>query len=316
MDKRILITGEGYTDEHFRRLGSLGFEILHHVEISPERLKALLPTIDVHILGGSETLDDEAIESADRLRLISFAGTGYSAFVNESAARKRGIKIANTPGVNAPAVAEHTIGLLIGLARGLFGQNEAIKRVGGTPTNTVELATMTIGIVGMGAIGLRVAKILRTAFGCRLIYSTRTRKPEIESLLELKFVGLDELFQTADAALLLIPTTPETTNLVDESRLDGAKPGLLLVNTAGAKLVQPEALKRSLNNGRVAAAAFDGYWIEPLPTPAEDPFGLLSLPDARFVVTPHTAAKTTDAWKRMVELAVENVITAFDPDAK
>lgn len=305
--KRILLTGDGYTREHFERLQALGFEVIHEVEIDPQRFWELLPTLDAHVLGGSERLDADALARASKLRLVSFVGTGYGAFVDEAAARRRGIAVLNTPSVMAQAVAEHTVGLLIGLARGLFAQNEAVKRATLSQPPALELAGMAIGIVGMGAIGERVAKILTTAFGCKVSYASRSQKPTLEHQLGLEFVSLDELFSSCNAVVLLVPTTPETRNMVDESRLSAARSGLFLVNTASASLVEPGALRKALESGKVAAAAFDGYWTEPLPEPASDPYGLLSLPDKLFVVTPHTAAKTDGTWSRMVAMAVDNV---------
>lgn len=310
--KRILVTGEGYSASHFERLSVLGFEVIHKVEIAPDALISLLPTIDAHILGGSERLDADALTKALRLRVVSFVGTGYGSFVDEAAAKGRGIAILNTPYVMVPAVAEHTIGLLLGLARGLFAQNEAIKHGNSWQKTTSELASMTIGIVGMGAVATRVARILVNAFGCTVAYANRTRKPGIESELGLRFADMSTLIGISDAIILLISTTPETTGLLDAGMLSKARPGLLLVNTASPRLVDPIALREALDTGQVAAAAFDGYWIEPLPTPAGDPFNLLTFPDCRFVITPHTAAKTPSAWGRMIAQAVENVIRAFE----
>jgi phosphoglycerate dehydrogenase-like enzyme len=310
--RRILLTGSGYTQEHFARLESLAFEVIHEVEIAPARFRSLLPTVDAHILGGSERLDSAAIASATRLRVISFVGTGYGAFVNEAAARARGIEILNTPSVMAQDVAEHTVGLLLGLARGLFAQNESVKRLGSCPQSTLGLANTVVGIVGMGAIGARVARILTKGFGCKTLYTSRSRKAALENELGLEFFNLDELFAAADAVLLLLPTTPETTNLVNEYRLSIARPGFIIINTASAQLVEPNALRRALDCGQVAAAAFDGYWAEPLPEPASDPYGLLALPDSRFVVTPHTAAKSSGTWSHMVDMAVDNVARAFE----
>ncbi|MGH9929087.1 MAG: 2-hydroxyacid dehydrogenase [Pyrinomonadaceae bacterium] len=310
--KRILMTGEGYTEEQVRRIRALGFDITHEIEISPDRFHSLLPSIDAHILGGSELLDAKAITRADRLRVVSFVGTGYGTFVDVEAARKRNILIVNTPEVMAQAVAEHTIGFLIGLVRGLFEQNEAVKRLEfSRRTPTVELAGMTVGLLGMGAIGTRIARILTTVFGCTVLYNSRTRKTALEGELGIDFVDVEKLFAASQAIVVAIPLTHETTNIIDASLLNKARPGLMLVNTASAKLVSPEALKQALESGHVAAAAFDGYWIEPLPEPGADPFGLLSFPDSQFVVTPHSASKTTTVWSRMIAMAVDNVIKAF-----
>src|SRR5258708_4088525 len=89
--KRILMTGEGYTDEQLRRVSALGFDVTHEIEISPDRFLSLLPSIDAHVLGGSELLDAKAIARAHRLQVVSFVGTGYGTFVDEEAARKRNI---------------------------------------------------------------------------------------------------------------------------------------------------------------------------------------------------------------------------------
>jgi phosphoglycerate dehydrogenase-like enzyme len=93
--------------------------------------------------------------------------------------------------------------------------------------------------------------------------------------------------------------------------LSRGAPGKLLINTAGAWIVEPVALRAALECGNVRAAAFDGYWIEPLPEIADDPYGLLGLPDHQFVVTPHTAARTPQTWIRMCDQAIQQVIDAI-----
>jgi phosphoglycerate dehydrogenase-like enzyme len=308
------MTGDGYTPAQLRRLAVNGFEVLHKSALTRAELLAVLPTVHAYILGGDERLDSDLIAAATSLRVVSFVGTGYGAFIDETAARAQGIAIRNTPNIMAGAVAEHTLGLLLGLARGLFSQNESVKRSGRPITGTSELADMLVGLVGLGAIGSRVARILVSAFGCTVIYNSRHRKPTLEEELGLTFYELDPLMQEVDALLLLLPTTPHTVNLLDEARIGQARPGLLLVNTASARLVNPVALKDALETRRIRAAAFDGYWTEPLPSASEDTLGLLALPDDMFVVTPHTAAKTHTAWGRMVELAVDNVMHESDEE--
>lgn len=305
--RSILLTGEGYTVDHFRSLCALGLNVIHRPEVDQVTLYELLPEIEAYVLGGNERLDAPALERAHQLRLISFVGTGYGAFVDADAAASHGIQITNTPGIMARAVAEHTIGLLLGVRRGLFAQNEAAKR-SGVWESTRELQGATIGIVGMGAIGSLVARILNTAFACKIQYANRTRKPDLEVELGMHFTDIGTIFSASDAVILLVAVAAETINLVDAKRLSTAKPGLILINTAGAALVDPSALKEALDTHRIAAAAFDGYWIEPLPLPADDPFGLLRLPDHQFVVTPHAAAKTVGTWDRMVSWAVSNLL--------
>jgi phosphogluconate 2-dehydrogenase len=288
----------------------LGWAVNHNPVIDAATLRATLPNVDAYVLGGDERLDASALSFAHHLALISFVGTGYGSFIDEDAARSRSIAIRSTPGVMTIAVAEHTMGLLLGLVRGLFRQNEAVKRSGSWET-TRELRTLTVGIVGLGSIGTRVAQLLRRGFASRVIYTSRTRKPDLEADLGLTFVDAHTLFSAADAVILLAPTTPETVGAFGADYLLRMKAGSFLVNTASAGLVDPTALSEALRSGRVSAAAFDGYWIEPLPAPASDPFGLLTLPDGQFVVTPHTAAKTIGTWDAMIDAAVQNLVLFF-----
>jgi len=305
---RILLTGTGYSDPDIARLCQAGYEVIRREHVSASDLREIIPTLEAYVLGGEERLDAQILCRADRLRLISFVGTGYGDFLDAAAAAERGIEIRNTPSIAGPAVAEHTLGLLLGLVRGLFAHNAAVKAGYSGPGASRELADIVVGIVGLGDIGSRVARILRHGFGTTVLYASRTRKTDLERELGLEHVDRQHLFASVDAVILLAPIAPATIGMVDAKLLEAARPGLFLINTAGARLVDPQALKRALDSGHVAAAAFDSYWIEPLPAPDKDPFGLLGLPDASFVVTPHVAAKTTGSWNRMLHLAVENVI--------
>lgn len=307
---RILITGRGFQQPHLDMLLAAGLQIEYVPVIAQGHLLELLPEVDGYILGGDERLGADEIRLASRLRLISFVGTDAGNFVDESAAEAHGIVVLRTPAVMASAVAEHTVGLVIGLCRGLFAQNDGVKRTCRWSLPTNELADIDVGIVGMGAVGSRVAKVLSGGFGCRLRYYSRSRKNELERDLSLRFTELRELFASSAVVILLLPTSPETINLVDSSLLSIVPTGMFLVNTAGATLVDPRALLAALLSGQVQSAAFDGYWIEPLPMPKDDPYGLLSLPDDKFVVTPHAAAQTVGTWTRMLDMAVTNVVSA------
>lgn len=308
---RALLTGSGYTPEHLSQLTDCGLEVIHRLEIEPGEFDDLLPTLDAHVLGGSERLDADRLGRASRLRVVSFVGKGVGAFVDEAAAAACGIAVLNTPGVMTRAVAEHTVGMLLSMYRGLFAQNEAVKRGLPLTATSTELGSASVGIVGMGEIGSEVARTLFLAFGCSMSYHSRSRKPELEHDLGLRYVDMATLFETSDAIVLLLPTSADTRGIVGSALLERAKPGLVLINTAGADLVDPDALRCALQDGRVGAAGFDGYWTEPPPPAAADTFGLLGLADHQFVITPHSAASTPETWNRMVSLAVDNAVQAF-----
>src|SRR3989338_3146593 len=163
---KICLTGAGYTDQHYAKLREKQFEITHVAEdLTQTELQKILPGFDAYVLGGNERFTDNELRLADKLRVISFVGTGYSSFIDEKSAIKYNVAIRNTPAVMAPAVAEHAIGFLIGLQRQLFEQNSEVKQSCVKPHLTHELSSLCIGIVGLGEIGSRIARILRTAFG-------------------------------------------------------------------------------------------------------------------------------------------------------
>lgn len=306
---QLTLTGAGIAPEHFDALALAGFNARHIPDNAPrEELLDALRRSEVHILGGSERFGQDEFDAAPLLRAISFVGTGYGAFVDAAIAERRGVRISNTPGVMAPAVAEHTIGLLLAAARCVPAHHNAARSPGAMPPVGIEIATSTIGVVGMGAIGERVSRMLVHGFGARVVYHSRTRKPALEEELGLRHLSLDELFATSSIVVLLVPTSPQTRHIVDARLLSLASPEAVLVNTAGAHLVEPGALRRALETGRLRSAAFDGYYAEPLPAPGADAWGLLALSDDRFVVTPHIAASTPSTWRRMVDAAVRNAI--------
>jgi glyoxylate reductase len=309
----LCMTGPGYSEAHFSQLISQGFEVTHYAEpLTKQDLQRITTTFDAYVLGGDERLTADVLSEGCKLQMVSFVGTGYTSFIDEAAAKSRNIVIKNTPAIMAPAVAEHTIGLLLGVQRKLFHQNWEVKNACITPSRTEELSSMRVGIVGLGEIGTRVARILHHAFGSQLIYHSRTRKEQIEKELNLEAVSLDQLFSSADVIILSLPTNSETEYFINESLLSQMKNGVVIINTAGARLIEPIALKKYLDNNKIATAAFDGYYIEPLPNLVDDPFHLLSLPDSKFIVTPHTAAKTAQTWCRMLDKAVDNVIQFFN----
>ncbi len=316
MTLKVFLSGTGYTKHHFQSLSEHGFEITHEPGfISQNDLIRNLSQYHAYVLGGDERLTDIELQHAKHLKLISFVGTGYTSFIDESAAQKYRIAIKNTPAVMAPAVAEHTIGLILGLQRRLFAQNWRAKQGTSIPYEVNELSSLCVGIVGLGEIGARVARILRSGFGSQVIYTSRTRKPQLEAELALTFVTMETLFSSADIIVLALPTHPETEFFVNDTLLTKVQKGAMLVNTAGAKLVEPNALRKHLVSQQLGAAAFDGYYIEPLPHPSEDPYHLLSLTDEQFIVTPHTAAKTNQSWHRMLDMSINNVLGYFSEAA-
>lgn len=239
------------------------------------------------------------------LRYIGVLATGYNV-VDVSAARERGIVVTNVPAYSTPSVAQHVFALLLELTRGA-GRHAALVRQGRWSSSPdfafwegaqVELAGLTFGIVGFGAIGRAVARIAG-AFGMRVLVHTRT--PDPAAWPEVTFVGSDELFTTADIVSLHCPLTDETRGLVNAGRLAAMKPTAYLINTGRGPLVDEAALAAALHAGRIAGAGLDVLSQEP--PPANNP--LLLAPNC--VITPHLAWATTASRQRLLDVAVDNV---------
>lgn len=305
---KVLVTGDGLTAEHQEAIYKAGASVhLITNSVEADLCRAVVDT-DIYLLGGDEYLGEEILAHANRLRMISLVGTGIGSFVDEIAAKRRGIELANTPGVMAGAVAEHTVGMMICLQRHILAQSCAVRSGRSYDLPSSELSTCHVGLVGLGAVGERVARMLRYAFGPKISYYSRTRKARLEEELNIHFLPLKDIFSNCDIVCLLLPTNSETRQIVDASLLSVVKNGSILINTAGASLIDPLALRDALEQGPLSCVGMDGYFTEPLPHPEKDEHQLLRLPQDIFLVTPHRAAKTTEAWPAMFGAAVNNVV--------
>lgn len=255
-----------------------------------------------------DRVDGELLDAAGPgLRCVANVAVGYDNVDLEAAAR-RGVAVANTPGVLDDATADLTLALTLAAARRL-GEGERLLRAA-TPWAWSmgfmlgrDLRGKLLGIVGLGSIGRRVADRAR-AFGMRIAYSQRhAAGPEVVAALEAERLDLDELVAAADVLSLHCPLTPETHHLVDAGRLARMKPEAILVNTARGPVVDEAALVASLRAGRPGAAALDVYEEEPRLHP-----GLLELDNV--TLAPHLGSATVETRRAMAELAARNAIAA------
>jgi glyoxylate reductase len=242
-----------------------------------------------------------------QLRIVANFAVGYDN-VDRDACRARGVVVTNTPDVLTNATAELAVALMLAAARRL-GEAERLLRArdwtGWDPAALLgrELSGSTVGIVGLGRIGLRVAELLR-GFDPVLLYTSPSPRPEAESHLGLERVSLEDLVARSDFVTLHAPLTPETRHLVDRSLLDRFKPGAVLVNTARGPLVDTAALARALRKGRLGAAGLDVFEHEPAVEPE-----LLALDNV--VLLPHVGSATATARDAMARLVAENVIAVL-----
>jgi phosphoglycerate dehydrogenase-like enzyme len=242
---------------------------------------------------------DSVLARCPRLRLISIWGTGTDN-ADLAACRARGVAVTNTPGVNARAVAEHTLALMLAITRHIPAMDRD-TRAGQWPRGMlVQLEGRTIGLIGLGAIGGRVAELLRP-FGVRLLASTYGPDAGRAAAHSARHVPVETLLRESDIVSLHLRLSEDTKGYLGRDRLALMKPTAFLINTARGAIVDKAALIDALRAGRIAGAALDVYHEEPIPQ--GDP--ILGLPNV--VLTPHNGGQTREVIDAGLLRAVENV---------
>lgn len=245
---------------------------------------------------------NDAISKCGNLKLISVAFTGID-HIGREACRKHGISVRNAAGYSTSSVAELTFGLIISVLRNIPKCHDAVKEgKTGNGLAGFELAGKTLGIVGTGAIGLKVAEIGR-AFGCKLVAYSRTEKVEARKI-GVKYVSLDELLAGSDILTLHVPLNENTRGLISKEKVSLMKRGSILINTARGPVVDSLALADALNEGRLAGAGIDVFDTEP-PISPDHPL----VRAKNVVLTPHIAFATKEALERRAEIAFDNVLS-------
>lgn len=267
-----------------------------------------VPDADAIVVKSATKVDGALIDRATRLKVVGRAGTGTEN-IDLAYAAARGITVLTVPTGSTVSAAEFTIAQMLNLCRRLPAARAAVA------ANDFrrhllegrELGALTVGLVGVGNVGIAVAERL-SAFGCALIgYDPYTVHGERFAALGGRFVeSLCDLLRAADIVSFHVTQTCETTRMLDRKALEHVKPGAIVVNTARGAVIDDQDLIEALDNGRVAAAAVDV--LEPEPPfespPAETSYDHPLLHHERVFVTPHMAASTEDAQRRIaVELA-------------
>ncbi len=262
-----------------------------------------LAEVNAIITRGRGWVTPDLIARCPRLRVVGRCGVGLDN-IDVVAATAAGVAVINAPGGPTGTTAEHTVMLILALVRQLYPQVAAVKRddwaIRGA-LNADECAGKTLGVVGLGAIGCRVAELSR-AFGMEVVGYNRTNRNCGEGRVEVRRLPLGKLFAESDIVSLHVASTPETRGLVGRAELAAMKPGAFLVNVARGALVDVDALLEALDSGRLSGYAADG--VDPEPPAAGD--RLIHHP--RTIVTPHSAALTESTYRRMCLRTVRNVL--------
>lgn len=257
---------------------------------------AIVPLLSRWV-GGTE------FKNLPNLRIVANCAVGYNN-VDVVAAEMRKVIVTNTPGVLTEATADLTWALILATARRLIEGVELVRGghwTGWQPEQLLglELRGRTLGLLGAGRIGQAVGR-RAPPFGLRILYTARTPKPEFERETGARRADTSQLLGESDILSVHVPSTPETTGMINRETLAGMKRGAILINTSRGDVVREEALAMALESGHLGAAGLDVYAAEPTIHPR-----LLAAP--RTVLLPHIGSATEDTRRKMAGIAVANV---------
>jgi glyoxylate reductase len=254
---------------------------------------------------GHPTVDAAMLDRLTGVRVISNFGVGVD-HIDVAAATARSIPVGNTPGILDGATADLAFALLLAVGRRIvegdkYARGPAFTHYDPTYLLGREVHSSTLGILGMGRIGEQVAMRAR-AFDMTVLYHNRSRRPDVEQRLGVRYVSKEELLSTADYVVLTVPLTPETRGLIGRAELAKMKPTAALVNISRGPVVDTAALTEALTKHTIRIAAADV--TDPEPLPRDHP--LLKLDNV--VITPHLGSATEETRRRMAEVSVENLL--------
>jgi D-3-phosphoglycerate dehydrogenase / 2-oxoglutarate reductase len=302
--KRVLVS-EQLADSGLEAMRAAGLEVDVRVGLSPEELLDAVRGVSALVIRSATQVTADVLEAADELVVVGRAGIGLDN-VDVEAATRRGVMVVNAPQSNVLSAAEHTIALLLAQARNIPQAHRDLKdhQWNRSRWEGVELHNKTLGIVGLGRVGVLVAQ-RANAFGMQLaaydpyVSADRARQLGVDLV-----PTVEELVARADFLTIHLPKTPDTIGLVNAELLTHAKPTLRIVNTARGGIIDEAALADAVREGRIAGAALDVFLEEPT---TESPLFELDT----VVVTPHLGASTAEAQDKAGQTIAEQVVLAL-----
>ena len=300
---KIVVVDHVYLEEqHVKKLRSIAdLKIFDDIPKTPNDLKERIKEADIVIVGWSH-LTEGIIKSAEKLKMVSIWATTCH-YVDLEAAKKRGIAVTHVPGYATEAVAEHAFAMLLAAARKLLQADRHVRRgeFDWRPFRGRELAGKTLGMIGTGAIGCRVAEIGK-AFKMKLLAFDKYPNFERAEEIGMEYVGLQTLLKESDIITLHVPLTQETEGLIGKKEIEVIKSGCILINTSQGKIIDEKALINALKSRKLSCAGLDVFEEEP---PQKD--NLLFKLD-NTVLSPHIGFHTVEAAKKCTDICIENVM--------
>lgn len=289
-------------EEQIGKLRSLGnLKVFKQTPRSTDDLKRRIAGADVVIVGWNK-LTKDVINSTKKLKMISIWATSCH-YVDVQAAKEKGITVTHVPGYATEAVAEHSFALMLAAARRLLSADKHVRKGGfdWRPFGGVELRGKTLGVIGTGTIGCRVAEISK---GFEMQVLGYDKYPNVQKARELgmKYVDLSILLRNSDFISVHVTLTPETERLLGEKEFEAVKNGAVVVNTSQGKVIDEKALMKALKSGKISYAGLDVFEEEP-PAKSNPLFAL-----DNTVLSPHVGFHTVEAVKRCTDICIDNIV--------
>jgi phosphoglycerate dehydrogenase-like enzyme len=289
----------------FAPLENRGIEVVHNTGTYPMDVAELTQWISdaEAVIAGLDELSRDVFIACPQLKIVARNGVGLDN-VNLPAATEYGVLVTVPLGANSTSVAELTIGLLISLVRGVVNNHNRIQQGTWERFPGIELAGKTLGIIGLGRIGKKVAR-RATAFGIQVIAHDIAPDHDFAREHRIAFVPRDDLLAASDFVSLHVPLDTSTQNMIDTSAFSQMRPGTFLVNTARGGVVDHSALVEALNSGHIAGAALDVH-------PVEGVVDTILLARPNVITTTHLGAYTHASLRYTAQAAVQNIIDLLD----
>jgi len=294
-------------------LKQAGFEVVVSSKdgiLTAEELKEFVKGSDAILSLLTDKIDAEVLEAAGpQLKVVANYAVGYDN-INLEACRQKNIYLTNTPGVLTETVAEHAIGLLFAVAQNIPQADKFVREGkfdGWAPMLflATDVRNKTLGILGLGRIGLEVVKRLKDGFNMNFIYYDVNRNEQAEKDFNIRYVSLEDLMRNSDFISIHVPLTPQTKHLIGEKELRLMKKTAYLINTSRGAVIDEDALVKILQEKAIQAAGLDVYENEPKLAD-----GLSQLDNV--VLLPHLASASFETRSKMAEMAAQNIVAVLN----
>ncbi|MCX8172026.1 MAG: phosphoglycerate dehydrogenase, partial [Archaeoglobaceae archaeon] len=297
-----VLVAEEISEEAIELMKREGLQVDVKLGLKKEELRSIVHDYEAMIVRSQIKVDKDIIEAAKKLKIIGRAGVGVDNIDLETANRK-GIIVVNAPGGNTISTAEHTIALLLSLARKIPQAHLSMKekKWDRKRFTGIELRGKTIGVIGLGRVGFEVAKRCR-ALEMNVLAFDPYIPPERAHQIGVKLVDLETLLRESDIITLHVPKTKETTGMIKREHLDVMKKGVLIINTARGGIIDDKVLIEGLQSGKIGGVALDVYEKEP----PEFSSPLFSFENV--ITTPHLGASTEEAQLSVGLIVAEDIV--------